>query len=1833
MADIISELGVLFVSKLDPKFGDNVNAAVKQFEEQIKPMIQHISALFRGLGKDISAFYKMVEAVPVINIAKSIDTTGISEKLVGTFKDARKKAVEEFKGMSSDIQKELTKLQREFGKYSEIIDKLRAGEDPVVHWGEPKFNKGGMSYPKAMVATGWTLDETHREQYQQRSEQEFAISSSIARTGYEEKRLAVYQRMVELVGQLGAFERARIASGELIAKVAQEELNAKTKIAEVVKIIDTFRGRGLLVREDEQYISSIKKHLEDVWRNKKDIGLLDQAIEDVMKRIVKDEQAVKDIILSSIGDKEKILAITKQIADQYEKIKSSSIGAMGGGAGGIGGGGGDWDMLIGKIQLAGAVVSQFQQKLQTIQLKSFLNPDEFIRLSSIAQAINSEITDLTNKIARLGSQSVAREMARDWDKLRADVEETGKAFKEAGALQAKGLPVANVVDLDKAVYGLTTRLKELAQRGEATQLQALRAGLAKTNAEIQQLTGGAEINRKSLKQLGLNTLELEKLQGLLINRMKLIREEFSLTGKATAQMNVAMKSTGESLGVVQYQVGQFTKRSADASRAMDRWGAGFVDMLKSQMAWLLGGALIFGTVFKIQQAFSEAIGTIFKFRQAIIDVGAITNASADDMKILEKAARDVATSTKMGFIEAADALKILGQAGLTAKESAEALRTVAMLVTATGASSQEAVKVLTTAMNVWKLSAQESTRVGNVLAAALNYSKLEINDLATSFNYVAATAKQVGMSIEQTAATLAVLSNAGLRASTIGTGLRGILGQLIAPSANFRKELGAIGVKFEDIRMPGNNLIDILGLLEKKGFDLTSIFEGLEKRQAGVFASLRDMGPAALQRMTDALTGTNAMLVMNERAMQGPMNQLHVFKTRLLDVALSISDIVVPSFNALLKGLGGLVETFKMLWPVFIGAGVFAGIRFLTRDIGLLGESVTKLGLAMSWLYAHPIIAGLALIAVAVTAVKLTYDALKKSNEDYIKQIDRQVMIYVQQVGELEALKIRLQSVKMSEEEIKDAVNNLSGEYTGLKEIINKVGFTHSEVTNQVIKDIDEWYKAIDSLKLDRLKLILEDLETIHKKIDDARAKYRALQEQKSENLMTEAGGFVVNPATKSQLLDANQAISDLMIIEGKLKQSAMDTGRAYKDKTEEVLRGMLKEKKFSEEYIRTSLDARRQAIQDEKNMQQKALEDNMKARLSTMQTGLFEMRKALATEEGKVRLEYKEGMGKYPKEGYSDTEAGVKAARLAAEGRAAVQAVYDRKMGELRAKELKRKSDFELELRGEALSDQLSLAKHGADEEVKINRVKYLEIQQELLQFEKKSAEIQYDKAIGKLTPTESAQRMISAYNAYGNAVIAKEEEATLAIQKMKGKAQEKAKKDTKDFNNQMLRLKREEAEAMIATAKTVGVDVAAQEEIYRQKGIVEQEEYVNELNGIFTKHSKDEYLLTVDGLLLVWQAQKTHSEKVIALEQQKNKAMADTAKKWEKEELDRKEKALMIEVEASTRADQIILKNKQAQYDSLSEIYRTSEFGKKLKYEIDEKTKSISDSTIKTYEDTLALLKSGEQTEATTLLMVKLREEMDRLAEKSRTASRAIADYLGSRTLWQGLEAGVMQFGQSLEDSFTFGKNLAIEFGKTVQQAIADPLNDLFTNKFKSWSQYMKSFFNSMGLMFSKMIQQMIWEFTGFKKATETGGSVGDMFGGLVGIVGKALGLVGSVAGPEQLGIGYSSAPYHRGGTIKKMHEGGLQKDEVIAKLLTNEYVLKRESARSIGRENLDYMNREGRMPRDKPVIVPAPEVKIVNLLDARAIVAKALYDQPNLIINPITANAGLVRRILGT
>lgn len=776
---IVDRLGVEFYSKLDPNFGKDVQKAVENFKSQIEPAVKVVSQQFKALTTSVATFFTILKEIPAGDIFKGWNVQASTDKMSASFKIAKDQSLKYVEELSTGIKAKLRDLEREFEKNQKIISSLQKGEDIVTDWGQPKWSKkqGKMYFPNSQWAVG-SGGLREGVDYPKGSSPYGADTDRIfseVTAGYQSRQLAIYKEMESVLGRMGAFERARLATDELIARANQEEIDAKSKIAEVSKIIDVLRSKGLTVEgKDDKYFSTAKKHLEDIWSTTKDINILNQEAEAVISRICGSEEALKKIILERFEIEGKLVTLATSMANEYERAKASSFQALN--VGGLWTKGDinveSWQRLIGYVEQAKGAVSSFQQNIQAVQMKAFIDPNELERINRLTSVLNSEIDSLSNRLAKIGSQTGAKAIAEPFVALEKQITKVETALAEAQASGKGGAVV--YTDLDATVRKLANDLKELAASTKLWRIDEIRAGMGVLDTQIKQLSGGAELSYKSLKKMGMGMLEVEEIQSLLGTKMKLIREEFALTGVATTAMNTEMNKSTQAMVALRSYAGEVEKRTGDAARAMQRWSVeGFGNMLKSQLAWLAGGALIFGTIFKIQQAFREAASTLMKFSQAIVDVGAITNASASDMKVLEKAARDVATTTKMSFLEAADALKILGQAGLTAKQSADVLQTVGMMVTATGASAQEAVKILTTSMYVWNISAKEATRIGNVLAAALNYSKLEVGDLTTSFNYLAATASQVGMSIEETAATIAVLSNAGLRASTIGTGLRG----------------------------------------------------------------------------------------------------------------------------------------------------------------------------------------------------------------------------------------------------------------------------------------------------------------------------------------------------------------------------------------------------------------------------------------------------------------------------------------------------------------------------------------------------------------------------------------------------------------------------------------------------------------------------------------------------------------------------------------------------------------------------------------------------------------------------------------------------------------------------------------------------------------------------------------------------------------------------------------------------------------------------------------------------------------------------------------------------
>lgn len=92
----------------------------------------------------------------------------------------------------------------------------------------------------------------------------------------------------------------------------------------------------------------------------------------------------------------------------------------------------------------------------------------------------------------------------------------------------------------------------------------------------------------------------------------------------------------------------------------------------------------------------------------------------------------------------------------------------------------------------------QSARVMDVLSRAAQDSNLDVSDLVEIVARVGPTAKLAGLEIEDLAAQAAVLSNNGMEASLIGTGLRSVLQSLINPSGAIRKQLDDLGISLVD---------------------------------------------------------------------------------------------------------------------------------------------------------------------------------------------------------------------------------------------------------------------------------------------------------------------------------------------------------------------------------------------------------------------------------------------------------------------------------------------------------------------------------------------------------------------------------------------------------------------------------------------------------------------------------------------------------------------------------------------------------------------------------------------------------------------------------------------------------------------------------------------------------------------------------------------------------------------------------------------------------------------------------------------------------------------------
>ncbi len=264
----------------------------------------------------------------------------------------------------------------------------------------------------------------------------------------------------------------------------------------------------------------------------------------------------------------------------------------------------------------------------------------------------------------------------------------------------------------------------------------------------------------------------------------------------------------------------------------------FTEGLVDQAAWKMqfgGAGVVLGGLSALTVGgFSEAK----KFEEDMKNVELVSQASTIQLDQLKNKVVELSTTFTNTPAQLSDGLIILGQAGYKAAESLQLLGPIAQLATATMSDLKQAADITTTVLMSFDKPVANAAEVTNTLAAATIESKLELSSLGTVLNYVASTAHTAGMSLEETETAMGIMSNAGVKASTIGTSLRSILGTLIAPTAAFNNELARIGLTADDVNPQINSMSTILQRLHFKGFNVENAYQGLDKRIAGNISTL-----------------------------------------------------------------------------------------------------------------------------------------------------------------------------------------------------------------------------------------------------------------------------------------------------------------------------------------------------------------------------------------------------------------------------------------------------------------------------------------------------------------------------------------------------------------------------------------------------------------------------------------------------------------------------------------------------------------------------------------------------------------------------------------------------------------------------------------------------------------------------------------------------------------------------------------------------------------------------------------------------------------------------------
>ncbi|HEY6568548.1 MAG TPA: phage tail tape measure protein [Actinomycetota bacterium] len=209
----------------------------------------------------------------------------------------------------------------------------------------------------------------------------------------------------------------------------------------------------------------------------------------------------------------------------------------------------------------------------------------------------------------------------------------------------------------------------------------------------------------------------------------------------------------------------------------------------------------------IGSALKGAIDDAIAFERAMANVNSI--AKFTDQELAEASAAVIELSKEFGqsALTMAEGLYDITSSGFEGAEALQVLEAASLAATAGLSDTATASSGIAAVLNAYGLSAEEATRVSDIMFQTVNRGVITFPELADQIGKTTALSAPLGVSLEEVAAAVSLMTRNGVGAEETFTQINAVMNSMLKPSQEAAELAADLGLEWDATALRTNGLV------------------------------------------------------------------------------------------------------------------------------------------------------------------------------------------------------------------------------------------------------------------------------------------------------------------------------------------------------------------------------------------------------------------------------------------------------------------------------------------------------------------------------------------------------------------------------------------------------------------------------------------------------------------------------------------------------------------------------------------------------------------------------------------------------------------------------------------------------------------------------------------------------------------------------------------------------------------------------------------------------------------------------------------------------------------